>query len=821
MRTLLFFLFLVPILLIAQKQTVLKGNILVGSSKCEEKFNLNYKIIKVESEQLQVADSMFLDSCRFLLPIQMEPGNYQLVLHVKGYYSETLPFSVSLNDSLNEIQFPNSTLVREREVTNLNDVTVTGIKRSLIRLEANKVFIQVKDNDLLTISSVYDALRKLPGTFITPGGEINYKGKGVTIYLDGLPSNLAGTNLINFLKGFPASSVERFEIIPNPGASYDADLQGAIIDVVTRGVAVKWVSGSLNLNYGKNQNDKLSPSLVLNAKRKKSNWQLLVGTGSVGSTQTETMKLGFLSFAPIIHVNNTIEAQDQTMNTYVKPSVSIKVSKKSLLMLNYNLYSNATDLTLKSKRFSQSSSDFYTNDANNRSVNTSQEFIAKYRINLDTLNKTVELTGYTSIFNGTTTMKATQNDNSSVSFSKYNFTGNSMISYVKFDVKLPLPWANFTLGSKFNREINSNLGKYAPFRKENTVFETNSYDSALDFNYEEKNVAGYVEIQKKINKFDLGVGLRAENYNLDRTSSLFTSSIVSNYFNLFPNASLTYFISPVMNLSAAYSKKINVPAASLFDPNNSNYYDKYITSKGNIQLKPTIYDNFNVSFTAFDYFSLSADYTLSNNPSITTLSAEKGEKSFTNSPQNYSEQSYLNLNMGLPVPLGIFTQGLNFFNQQLNPDELNYFYFNIGYNRIFLKNYTYPTTYEPFWSYSLLSHFVLPYKFSLNINYSYVALGYYQIFRLTAPIHGAEIVLSKDFFNKQLTASLSVSDPINTNQTSIQLISSNLDFSQVSKNDTRVVWLNLSYNFGKHQHMMNEKTIIETDKKQKKSGGLF
>jgi hypothetical protein len=177
--------------------------------------------------------------------------------------------------------------------------------------------------------------------------------------------------------------------------------------------------------------------------------------------------------------------------------------------------------------------------------------------------------------------------------------------------------------------------------------------------------------------------------------------------------------------------------------------------------------------------------------------------------------------MGLPVPLGIFTQGLNFFNQQLNPDELNYFYFNIGYNRIFLKNYTYPTTYEPFWSYSLLSHFVLPYKFSLNINYSYVALGYYQIFRLTAPIHGAEIVLSKDFFNKQLTASLSVSDPINTNQTSIQLISSNLDFSQVSKNDTRVVWLNLSYNFGKHQHMMNEKTIIDTDKKQKKSGGLF
>jgi hypothetical protein len=388
-------------------------------------------------------------------------------------------------------------------------------------------------------------------------------------------------------------------------------------------------------------------------------------------------------------------------------------------------------------------------------------------------------------------------------------------------VKLPFPWANFTLGSKFNREINSNLGKYAPFRKENTVFETNNYDRSLDFKYEEKNVAGYVEIQKKINKFDLGVGLRAENYNLDRTSSLFSSSIVSNYFNLFPNASLAYFISPVMNLSAAYSKKINVPAASLFDPNNSNYYDKYITSKGNIQLKPTIYDNFNVSFTAFDYFSLSADYTLSNNPSITTLSAEKGEMSFTNSPQNYSEQSYLNLNMGLPIPLGIFTQGLNFFNQQLNPDALNYFYFNIGYNRIFLKNYTYPTTYEPFWSYSLLSHFVLPYKFSLNINYSYVALGYYQIFRLTAPIHGAEIVLSKDFFNKQLTASLSVSDPINTNQTSIQLISSNLDFSQVSKNDTRVVWLNLSYNFGKHQHMMNEKTIIDTDKKQNKSGGLF
>jgi len=333
MRAFLFFLFIVPTLLIAQKQVTLKGNMLFSNSRCEEKVNLNFKIIKIENEQLFKSDSILVDSCLFLLPVALEPGNYQLVLQVKGYYSETLPFSVHLNDTLSEIQFPHITFVREKQTTNLNDVTVTGIKRSLIRLEANKVFIQVKDNDLLTISSVYDALRKLPGTFITPGGEINYKGKGVTIYLDGLPSNLAGTNLINFLKGFPASSVERFEIIPNPGASYDADLQGAIIDVVTRGVAVKWVSGSLNLNYGKNQNDKLSPSLVLNAKRKKSNWQLLVGTGSVGSTEKETMKLGFLSFAPIIHVDNTIEAQDQTMNTYIKPSVSINTS------LNFNINS--------------------------------------------------------------------------------------------------------------------------------------------------------------------------------------------------------------------------------------------------------------------------------------------------------------------------------------------------------------------------------------------------------------------------------------------------------------------------------------------------
>ncbi|NDF61191.1 MAG: hypothetical protein EB100_08925, partial [Crocinitomicaceae bacterium] len=58
MRAFLFILFIVPTLLIAQKQIVLKGNMLFSNSKCEEKVNLNFKIIKIENEQLFKSDSV-------------------------------------------------------------------------------------------------------------------------------------------------------------------------------------------------------------------------------------------------------------------------------------------------------------------------------------------------------------------------------------------------------------------------------------------------------------------------------------------------------------------------------------------------------------------------------------------------------------------------------------------------------------------------------------------------------------------------------------------------------------------------------------------
>ena len=128
------------------------------------------------------------------------------------------------------------------------------------------------------------------------------------------------------------------------------------------------------------------------------------------------------------------------------------------------------------------------------------------------------------------------------------------------------------------------------------------------------------------------------------------------------------------------------------------------------------------------------------------------------------------------------------------------------------------TGHKPICSYGLLSHFVLPKRIKLNVNYNITAKGYYQLYYVEKPIHYAEIVISKDFFKNKLTTSLSLTDPFNTNETNVVVQNANLNFHTRSKNDTRVVRINLSYSFGRYKNLMTENTKIETEKKANNKG---
>ena len=149
----------------------------------------------------------------------------------------------------------------------LNEVTVTARKK-YIKVDSDKTTISVKDNDMLNSGSSLEAVKKLPGVITSPTGGISLNGKAVTIYIDGAPSTLSGNDLQNYLNTLPANAIEKVELIYNPGASFDANSSGSVINIVTSSKRMKGINASFNINYNFNKYQKPSPPILLNAKEK-------------------------------------------------------------------------------------------------------------------------------------------------------------------------------------------------------------------------------------------------------------------------------------------------------------------------------------------------------------------------------------------------------------------------------------------------------------------------------------------------------------------------------------------------------------------------
>ena len=133
-------------------------------------------------------------------------------------------------------------------ILQLNEVRVVA-QRPLVKVEVDKLTYSAKDDPDATTSSVLDLLRKVP--LVTVDGEDNIRLKGsgnFKFYLNGKPSNMISGNPSQVLKGMPANSVKDIEVITDPGAKYDAEGVGGIINLVTERRADDGYTGSVGAN---------------------------------------------------------------------------------------------------------------------------------------------------------------------------------------------------------------------------------------------------------------------------------------------------------------------------------------------------------------------------------------------------------------------------------------------------------------------------------------------------------------------------------------------------------------------------------------------
>ncbi len=813
----LLFVFLVNCFLANSQTLIIKAAIEIAHVSCDKDTTVRHiEFQKSEQNQFRTIKTFTSTQCENEFVLAADSGNYKMV--VRSFNCEEQQSVFNIKDGQTEITLGKTTLFKHEKAINLSEVTVVGNKKEFIKVDADKTTYLVKDNPALSSGSMQDAIRKLPGVIVSPSGNLNLNGKDVAIYIDGVPSNLSGQDLKNYIQSLPANAIEKIELIENPGASFEANTNGGVINIITRTNSFKSFSGVVNLHYGTSKNNKYSPSIMLNGMKNGINWQLQTGYNSHQVTDFNTADRTFTTFTPNVVFNQNGTSWELNDNFYFRPMVNFRINKNSNLILNYNLNtaSNATNTTSIVTTSPVTTGINYVDLYKNQNSNSNNELVAKYKATLDTMGKTVQITGYYSRFAKNALGKSTQDQNNSYLYSLNNIDLNLINYYAKFDFELPFKGFQLNAGGKFNRVNAGDVGKYNLNNASSAIFDNPAYLNQLDFSYNETNMALYAEFKKTFGKLHATVGVRVEDLKFDSKVIQMDTTIAGEMANIYPTFNLLYEFTPSLKLTGRYSRKVAMPPYSQLDPNNSGYFDQYTSQVGNQYLKPNFYDNYSLTLSAFDYVSLGGNYSYTKNVSLMTLNTQPNSLQTSQTFSNYGNIRNYNVYAAFPVPFGLITKGKDFFKQPMDIDKMSFLYFYIAYNNQLIKDYVYPAgSPGPFWIFVVNSQIVLPLQLKLNLQYFYLTKGTYQIYHVDAPIQYWMVDLTRKFMKNNLELTVEASEDVKQ-QLSFNTPNLKTNFSNL--NDGLTFWFKLSYHFGKFKS--KEETQIDIEKKQVEGSGF-
>ncbi|WP_448635051.1 TonB-dependent receptor plug domain-containing protein [Pedobacter panaciterrae] len=190
------------------------------------------------------------------------PGAYYVLSTFVGYNKVKTPV-FELKGSTYELP----AIVLKENTNKLNEVSITASKPVLER-KGDKLIFNIEAIPSAAGLNGLEVLRKAPGVTIDHNENISLASKGnVLVTIDGKQTYLSSAEVVSLLKSMPSSEIESIEIINNPGARYDANSTGGIINIKTKKSLAIGFNGNLTLGVGYNKRLQANPGINLNYRR--------------------------------------------------------------------------------------------------------------------------------------------------------------------------------------------------------------------------------------------------------------------------------------------------------------------------------------------------------------------------------------------------------------------------------------------------------------------------------------------------------------------------------------------------------------------------
>lgn len=179
---------------------------------------------------------------KFQEKLNVPAGDY--VISISSIGKAPVIKEFSLKSSVKVVDL--GTMLSAESNNELKGVEVVA-QKPLVKVDVDKIEYNIEDDPDSKSNNILEMLRKVP--LVTVDGEDNIQVNGSSsfkVHVNGKPNNMMSNNPKEVLKSMPANSIKYIEVITSPGAKYDAEGVGGILNIVTVGAGFEGYTATLN-----------------------------------------------------------------------------------------------------------------------------------------------------------------------------------------------------------------------------------------------------------------------------------------------------------------------------------------------------------------------------------------------------------------------------------------------------------------------------------------------------------------------------------------------------------------------------------------------
>ncbi len=528
-------------------------------------------------------------------------GTYQVNVEFLGYEKSVID-NIIINSkspvSLGAIFLSSST-------HNLQNIIVMGDK-PIVENKIDKIVYNVSNDISSQGGAAIDVLKKVPQVSVDIDGNVELQGNSnIRFLINGKPSSVFGNSLSDALASIPASQIKSIEAITNPGAKYDSQGTGGIINIILSDNKMQGINGNINLSAGTRlENGSLNLNLRHNnfgvnaffsgnaqLKSQMPYSQDRFATDSIARTITNMLQNSVTDFVR----NGFRSGGGFDWNITKNDIVTGSIGYNQFYSLNQGLTNQ--EQIIRDFLAVPESDIFTLRNSNNQSRTNSIDWSLDYKKKFKKEGHELDIlysASYGNPYSYYTQSQLYKGQSIPYSGSESSNPGTDKETDISIDYTHPVS-SNFLIETGAKTTINNiySIADVSVFNPSNDQFISDPLQS-YQFNYTTRVNAGYISGTFKLfNYLDLKAGARYEYTDVSVDSK---NNTVPPYGTLVPSIVFSHDFSKDKSLKLAYVKRIERPEYRDLNP-FINLSDPYNISVGNPLLKPEIGNNFEFGYS--------------------------------------------------------------------------------------------------------------------------------------------------------------------------------------------------------------------------------